>query len=97
MNQEALEDIDNHITTWTDRINDSTDRTTPTIQYKVLPGAQPNRHIKRLQRTYKRLMTIKGPIHAQAVFRPSERRWPGAHLNRPHTIEFCLKAALSLA
>ena len=58
MNQETLEDIDNHISTWTDRIKDATDRTTPTIRYRVLPGAQPNRHIKRLQRTYERLMTI---------------------------------------
>ena len=41
MNQETLEDIDNHISTWTDRIKDATDRTTPTIQYRVLPGAQP--------------------------------------------------------
>ena len=41
--------------------------------------------------------SVKGPIHAQAVFRPSERRWPGGRLNRPHTREFCLMAALSLA
>ena len=44
---------------------------------------------------------FKGPIHAQAVFRPSERRWPGGRLNRPQgrsqSIEFCQKAALSLA
>ena len=58
MNQETLEDIDNHISTWIDRIKDATDRTTPTIRCRVLPGAQPNRHIKRLQRTFERLMTI---------------------------------------
>ena len=58
MNHETLEDIDNHILTWTDKIKDATDRRTPTIQYRVLPGAQPNRYIKKLQRTYKRLMTI---------------------------------------
>ena len=37
--------------------------------------------------------SLKGPIHDQAVFRPCELWWPGGSLNRPHTIEFCQKAA----
>ena len=58
LGQETLEDIDNHVKTFTDLIQNATKLTTPTITYRTVPGVQPTAHVKKLQDINKRLMTI---------------------------------------
>ena len=55
---ETLEDIDEHVKTFNDKILDATKRTTPLLTYRTIPGIQPNGQIKRLQKTHDNLMTL---------------------------------------
>ena len=55
---ETLEDIDEHVKTFNDKILDATKRTTPLLTYRTIPGIQPNRQINRLQQTHNNLMTV---------------------------------------
>ena len=54
----TLEEIDLQIETWTNFINDATRQTTPLLNYRKIPGIQPNNRILKLQRIFKRLLTI---------------------------------------
>ena len=54
----TLEDIDRHIAAWQNAIKDATNRTTPTLTYRKIPGIQPNDRIIRLRRFHDNLMRI---------------------------------------
>ena len=56
--RETLENIDLHIETWTNKIKQITHATTPTIQYRVLPGVKQKNYIRKTQRMHKKLMSI---------------------------------------
>ena len=55
---ESKRDIDTHIKTWTDKINNATKLTTPVLQFRTIPGIHPNHFIKKLQNMHTKLMTI---------------------------------------
>ena len=52
--QETPENIDLHIEAWTNKIKQITHATTPTIQYRVLPGVKQNNYIRKTQRMHKK-------------------------------------------
>ena len=58
MSQETPEEIDQHIETFNRIIKSATEQTTPTIKYRMLPGAKPNRVIHNLQDIHNKLMQL---------------------------------------
>ena len=48
----TLEQIDEHLDTWTQAVKQASDNNIPTIQYRTLPGIRQNDETRRLQRLY---------------------------------------------
>ena len=59
---ETLEAIDDHISTFDIIVKEATIQTTPILRYRRIPGVKPNSHINHLQCTHKRIINLINSI-----------------------------------